>query len=130
MLIVALSQAPNLGVAIAITAVAFFVAGMYIPPFTTVQALVAPARVRTLSFAFGSLFLVAGVLILYLIIPVAGLSDTHGIRVGMAALGPYWLIAGIPFSLWHIGFNVALFVTTQAALLAITETLALFSALY
>jgi uncharacterized membrane protein len=23
----------------------------------------------------------------------------------------YWLIAGIPFSLWHIGFNVALFVT-------------------
>jgi hypothetical protein len=23
----------------------------------------------------------------------------------------YWLIAGIPFSLWHIAFNVALFVT-------------------
>jgi hypothetical protein len=22
----------------------------------------------------------------------------------------YWLVAGIPFSLWHIGFNVALFV--------------------
>lgn len=23
----------------------------------------------------------------------------------------YWLIAGIPFSLWHIGFNVAMFVS-------------------
>ncbi|MEY2476359.1 MAG: branched-chain amino acid transport system ATP-binding protein livF [Actinomycetota bacterium] len=93
-LLVLLSQAPNTAVAVAITALAFFVAGMYIPPFTAVQALVAPARVRTMAFAFGSIFLVGGVVILYLVIPVADLSDTHGIRVGLAALGPYWLIAG------------------------------------
>jgi branched-chain amino acid transport system ATP-binding protein len=94
-LLVLLAMAPNLPLAVGITALAFFVAGMYIPPFTTIQALVAPARVRTMSFAFGSLFLVGGVVILYLVIPVAGLSDTYGIRVGLAALGPYWLIAGV-----------------------------------
>lgn len=28
----------------------------------------------------------------------------------------YWLLAGIPFSLWHIGFNVALFAAVGAPL--------------
>lgn len=31
----------------------------------------------------------------------------------------YWLIAGIPFSLWHIGFNVALFVTLGVPLVGV-----------
>jgi hypothetical protein len=31
----------------------------------------------------------------------------------------YWLIAGIPFSLWHIGYNVALFVTVGTPLTAV-----------
>jgi hypothetical protein len=31
----------------------------------------------------------------------------------------YWLIAGIPFSLWHIGYNVALFVALGTPLSAV-----------
>jgi ABC-type branched-subunit amino acid transport system ATPase component len=93
-LIVGMAEIRSEPVAIGLTMVAFFVAGMYIPPFTTVQSLVAPARVRTLAFGMGMLFAVGGVVVLYLIVPVAGLSDSHGIRVGLAALGPYWLIAG------------------------------------
>ena len=31
----------------------------------------------------------------------------------------YWLIAGIPFSLWHIGYNVALFVAIGTPLTAV-----------
>ena len=31
----------------------------------------------------------------------------------------YWLLAGIPFSLWHIGFNVALFATIGPPLTAV-----------
>ena len=31
----------------------------------------------------------------------------------------YWLIAGIPFSLWHIGFNVALFAAIGTPLTAV-----------
>jgi ABC-type Fe3+-siderophore transport system permease subunit len=31
----------------------------------------------------------------------------------------YWLVAGIPFSLWHIGFNVALFAALGTPLTAV-----------
>ncbi len=31
----------------------------------------------------------------------------------------YWLVAGIPFSLWHIGFNIALFVALGTPLAAV-----------
>ena len=31
----------------------------------------------------------------------------------------FWLIAGIPFSLWHIGFNVALFAVLGTPLTAV-----------
>ncbi|MDQ1697918.1 MAG: hypothetical protein QOJ03_3271, partial [Frankiaceae bacterium] len=93
-LIVAMAEVRSEPISIGLIMLAFFIAGMYIPPFTTVQSLVAPARVRTLAFGMGMLFAVGGVVVLYLIVPVAGLSDSHGIRVGLAALGPYWLIAG------------------------------------
>jgi len=65
--------------------------------------------VRTLAFGLGALFAVAGVAVLYLVIPVSALSDSHGIRVGLAALGPYWVIAGA------ILFSAARFVADDAA---------------
>jgi len=108
-LIVATALVPNVAVSICILFAAYFVAGMYLPPFTTVQSLVAPARVRTLAFGLGALFAVAGVAVLYLVIPVSALSDSHGIRVGLAALGPYWVIAGA------ILFSAARFVADDAA---------------
>ncbi|MCW2572624.1 MAG: ABC-type branched-chain amino acid transport system, ATPase component [Frankiales bacterium] len=94
-LVVVMAQAPWEWLSMAASVSAFFVAGMFVPPFITVQSLVAPARVRTTAFAFGSIFLVGGVILLYLIIPVATVADRHGMRAGLAALGPYWIIAGI-----------------------------------
>jgi branched-chain amino acid transport system ATP-binding protein len=94
-LLVGMAMAPWEAVSIVCSVLAYFVAGMYIPPFVAVQSLVAPARVRTTAFAFGTIFLVGGVMVLYLLLPVAAIADKHGIRAGLAALGPYWMIAGI-----------------------------------
>jgi branched-chain amino acid transport system ATP-binding protein len=72
-----------------------FVAGMFFAPFFATQAFVSPARVRTLSFSFGSLFLVAGVWGLFLLPGVAAVPDNAGMRWGLVATVPYWLIGGL-----------------------------------
>jgi len=58
---------------------------------------VSPARVRSLSFAFGSVFLVAGIWLLWLnpIVGTASISDNHGERWAIFALVPYWIIGGL-----------------------------------
>jgi ABC-type branched-subunit amino acid transport system ATPase component/MFS family permease len=71
-----------------------FAIGVFQPPFYATQALVSPARVRTLSFSFGSLFLVLGVVALFYIPGFSAVSDNSGIRWGIFILGPYWVIAG------------------------------------
>ena len=86
---------PNLVLAIVMSWATYFVGGWFYPPFLTTQALVSPARVRTLSFGFGSLFLVGGVWALWLIPGVATVSDNHGIRWGLGVLSPYWIVAGL-----------------------------------
>ena len=70
-----------------------FVAGMYTPPFFATQALVSPARVRTLSFGLGAVALVMGVWILWLI-PLGAVSDDHGIRWGLGVITPFFVISG------------------------------------
>jgi branched-chain amino acid transport system ATP-binding protein len=85
---------PNVVLAIAASIITYFIGGLFYPPFLTTQALVSPARVRTLSFGFGSLFLVGGVWALWLIPGVASISDDHGIRWGLGVLAPYWLVGG------------------------------------
>ena len=72
-----------------------FIGGFFYPPFLSTQALVSPARVRTLSFSFGSLFLVAGVWVLWILPGVSQISDDHGIRWGLAVLAPYLAIGGL-----------------------------------
>jgi branched-chain amino acid transport system ATP-binding protein len=94
-LLVGMAVIPYEAGSIACSVLAFFVAGMFVPPFAAVQSLVAPARVRTTAFAFSSIFLVGGVMILYLLLPVSAIGDKHGLRAGLAALGPYWIIAGV-----------------------------------
>jgi branched-chain amino acid transport system ATP-binding protein len=108
-LLIGMALAPWEAVSIVCSVLAYFVAGMYIPPFVAVQSLVAPARVRTTAFAFGTIFLVGGVMVLYLLLPVAAIADRSGIRAGLAALGPYWIIAGI------ITAGAARFVADDAA---------------
>jgi branched-chain amino acid transport system ATP-binding protein len=90
-----LAWAPTLWLAIPIILVANFIGNTFWPPFLTTQALVSPARVRSLSFAFGSVFLVAGVWALWLIPGVSVISDHSGIRWGILALAPYWMIGGL-----------------------------------
>jgi ABC-type branched-subunit amino acid transport system ATPase component/predicted MFS family arabinose efflux permease len=92
--IVLVAVAPVLGLAILLGLATNFVGGMFFAPFYTVQALVSPARVRSLSFAFGSLFLIVGVWVLWVFPGVSSVSDSDGIRVGLAVLAPYWLIGG------------------------------------
>ncbi|MDX6200157.1 MAG: branched-chain amino acid transport system ATP-binding protein livF [Actinomycetota bacterium] len=108
-LVVVMAQAPWEWLSMAASVSTFFVAGMFVPPFITVQSLVAPARVRTTAFAYGYIFLVGGVILLYLIIPVATIADRHGMRAGLAALGPYWIVAGI------LVWTTARFVADDAA---------------
>ena len=70
-----------------------FVAGMYTPPFFATQALVSPARVRSLSFGLGAVALVLGVWTLWL--PFFGsVSDNHGIRWGLGVITPFFVISG------------------------------------
>jgi len=87
--------APTMALAIPATLANYFVFGFFYPPFLATQALVSPARVRTLSFGFGAVFLVLGVWALYFVPGFASIPDNHGIRLGLAALAPYWVIGGL-----------------------------------
>jgi len=86
---------PTLWIALPVTFATYFVGGFYFPPFLATQALVSPARVRTLSFGLGSVFLVFGVWALFFIPGIAAVSDDHGIRWGIGVLAPYWVIGGL-----------------------------------
>ena len=87
--------APTLWLAVLLGTVTSFTAGIFNAPYYTVLALVAPARVRALAFASGSLALLIGVWVLYLIIPVSRISDEVSARAGLAATAPYWIIGGL-----------------------------------
>ncbi len=93
-LIPVLCAMPNLASAVVMTLLASFVGGMFTPPFFMTQAFVSPARVRSLSFAWSFLFLVAGVWVLFIILPVSSIADDHGIRIGFGATAPFWIIGG------------------------------------
>jgi ABC-type branched-subunit amino acid transport system ATPase component/predicted MFS family arabinose efflux permease len=87
--------APWLWLAIVLSAITSFVAGLFFPPFFATQAFVSPARVRTLSFGFGSLFIVAGAWLLFILPGVINISDNVGIRAGLLATVGYWIIGGL-----------------------------------
>jgi branched-chain amino acid transport system ATP-binding protein len=78
-----------------------FVAGIFFPPFLGMQAFVSPARVRSLSFSFGSLFIVAGVWLLYFVPGISKISDNYGLRWGLFATVPYWIIGGLILASAH-----------------------------
>ncbi len=90
-----LAAAPWVVLFVAIGLATSFTAGIFYPPFYATQAFVSPARVRTLSFSFGALYLVAGVWGLYIIPGVSKIADAHGLRWGLLATVPYWLVGGL-----------------------------------
>jgi ABC-type branched-subunit amino acid transport system ATPase component/MFS family permease len=88
-----IAVAPTLWLALPLGFATSLVAGMYFPPFLTTQALVSPARVRSLSFSIGAVALVLGVWVIWL--PLFGsVSDNDGIRWGIGVLTPFFLISG------------------------------------
>ena len=93
--IFAIALSPVLAMVVVFGLITSFVVGWFFPGFYATQALVSPARVRTLSFSFGSLFLVAGVWLLYFIPGFAALADSRGNRWGLAVTAPYWIITGL-----------------------------------
>ncbi|HUZ44858.1 MAG TPA: MFS transporter [Acidimicrobiales bacterium] len=84
--------APNLWVAVASFLGGSFVGGWFWPPFLTTQSIVSPARVRTLSFSLGSIFLVAGFITFVI---VFGQVANNNIRDGFGALVPFWILGGL-----------------------------------
>jgi branched-chain amino acid transport system ATP-binding protein len=93
---------PTMTSAIVVGLVASFFGGLYYPAHYSVQSIVSPARVRTLSFGYGALFLAAGVIGIWIVAvgifePSWNLSN-HGFkdyRLALGALVPWWVIAGI-----------------------------------
>src|SRR5205814_7270679 len=96
--LVAAALAPTLWLALPITLTNYFVSGFFYPPFLATQALVSPARVRTLSFGLGAVFLVLGVWVLFFIPGIGAVSDDHGFCWGLAVLSPNWIIGGLVLS--------------------------------
>jgi ABC-type branched-subunit amino acid transport system ATPase component/MFS family permease len=88
---VVFALAPVLPVAVAAGAV---IAGSFfllIPGIYAVLSLAVPAKVRSFGFAVGTLWVLPGLLLL----PIIGqLADDHGIRVGLLAAVPVFLIGG------------------------------------
>ncbi|MEY2473201.1 MAG: branched-chain amino acid transport system ATP-binding protein livF [Actinomycetota bacterium] len=89
-----------------------FVIGMFAAPLAAIQALVSPARERSLAFSFGAIFLVLGVVI-FEVLGFAKIADTHGLRWGVGVLAPWFFIGGA------IAFTAHKFVESdvQAAML-------------
>jgi branched-chain amino acid transport system ATP-binding protein len=88
---VVFALAPALGVAVAAGAVisgSFF---LLVPGIYAVLSLAVPAKVRSFGFAVATLWILPGLLIL----PIVGqLADTYGIRWGLLAAMPVFLVGG------------------------------------
>jgi branched-chain amino acid transport system ATP-binding protein len=99
---------PWLWPTIAIGLATNFVLGYFYAPLAAVQALVSPARERSLSFSLAAIFLVIGVALFYLV-GLGNIADEHGLRWGLVILSPFWLIGGA------IGASAGKFVADDVA---------------
>jgi MFS family permease len=90
--VVVFALSPNVPFAVVTTSLMMLIAGFFVPSSVAIQAYVAPPRVRSMAFAFGSLFLAAGAFLA----PIAGgVADRHGLRTGLIAFTPFILIGGL-----------------------------------
>ncbi|MDD9369126.1 MAG: MFS transporter, partial [Acidimicrobiales bacterium] len=89
---VVFAAAPNLAIAIAANAVLSAGFFLLIPGIFVTLSLAVPAKVRAFGFAIGTLFILPGLLLL----PIIGtLSDTYGIRWGLALAAPVFVVGGL-----------------------------------
>jgi predicted MFS family arabinose efflux permease len=91
--LVVTALSPWLPLTIAVGLVSNFFAGYLFAPLAAVQALVSPARERSLSFSLGAIFLVIGVFAFFAV-GLGSISDTYGIRWGIGILAPFFVLGG------------------------------------
>ena len=87
------AASPWLATTIAIGLTTNYLLGYFFAPLAATQALVSPARERSLSFSLGAIFLVMG-LILFFVFGLGSISDNYGIRWAFVALAPFWIVGG------------------------------------
>jgi MFS family permease len=107
-----IAVAPTLWLAVPLAFATNYVFSYFTAPLAAVQALVSPARERSLAFSFGAIFLVLGV-VLFFALGLGSLADDHGLRWAIGSLSPFWFIGGL------IAVSAAKFVEgdVQAAML-------------
>ena len=93
--LLAVAVSPTLWLALPAAVATSFAIGTFYPSYYAVLSMVIPARVRTLGFSFGALFLVIGVVVLFFFTGLSTVSERDGIRAGIAVLAPFWLIASV-----------------------------------
>lgn len=91
--ILALAASPWLPLTIAVSLATSYALGFFFAPLAAVQALVSPARERSLSFSLGAIFLVLGV-VLFFALGLGDIADDHGLRWALLALSPFWVVGG------------------------------------
>ncbi len=85
---------PWLWLAVLFSLGANYTLGYFFAPLAAIQALVSPARERSLAFSLGAIFLVLGVIV-FSILGLGKIADEHGLRWGIAALAPWWVVGGL-----------------------------------
>jgi len=85
------SAAPWLWLYLVLSLITNALVGLLFSPYYSTLALVSPARVRTLSFSLGSVFLVVGVAVFYGV--GLGRIANSSLRWGVISLAPWWIIA-------------------------------------
>ena len=89
---VVFATAPVLGVAIAANVLVSGLAALLGPGIFASLSLAIPPKVRSLGFSMASLFILPGLIALYV---VGGLADRYGLRTGMLVMVPIFLVGAM-----------------------------------
>jgi len=92
---VALALAPVLGVAIVANIAISGLAALLAPGIYATLSLAIPPKVRSLGYAMASLFVLPGLVVLYI---VGGIADRYGIRGGLLVMVPIFLVGAATLS--------------------------------
>jgi branched-chain amino acid transport system ATP-binding protein len=87
--LVAVAAAPNLAVAITGHVIVVSVLGVLLPGILSTLSLAIPPRARSIGFSIGSLFVVLGLPIVFII---GGIADSVGIRGGILMMSPVLMV--------------------------------------
>lgn len=90
LVVVGLAFSPKLWLSVAITLPMTFVSALFLPALFSLMTLTVPSKVRGLGLQTTAPWRLAGLLML---LAISGLFDTLGLRIGMLALIPMFLIA-------------------------------------